>query len=471
MKLIRLTFLGILLSLVGSAQQAEVVVFRHDLRWVDETRFPNYFLMDEVRDSIFTATKHEISNYLNVSGIKFPEDVSYKIINGFGNQKVTMPKSTLGNDYEIGIYSFITRGTVGFSVLWKFNIIIKKKGKVLLKKEVIHELEYYNVSGYFTSVKWLERDTFHEIFMRMLKESLGVLPSSDEVIVIGSVDKLEAKAKELLPSSNRHLFKVDGNWRVADNFVAHLETPADTILNFKFKDKLSWEFPKPSFSSILAQLFSDMTNIEMVYDEAVKLQKKANLVFSDGEEVGILLKWIQIETRSTYSEEVESIRIDDPLVAELYAKDKQIGYFVYVHEELVYATENTKETFNAFNGYQVQNSLGVERIHRIEGMLYDRPVLVEYNENQGVIEVLSGEEQLGVMVIDNINPDNRSISNETLSKNKKFITASVRLNGPSLKNLNSQEWYPIYLPVGYSVESSKVCMESLIFLFFGMGNM
>ena len=471
MKIIWITFLGILLSISGNTQNTEVVVFRHDLRWVDETRFPNYFLMDEVRDSIYTATKYEISNYLNVSGIKFPEDVSYKIINGFGNQKVTMPKTTSGNDYEIGIYSFITRATVGFSVLWKFNIVIKKKDKIVFKKEVVHELEYYNVSGYLSSVKWLDSVKFQEIFIRLLKETLGVLPPSDEVIVIGSVEELEAKAQALLSPSKRHLFKVDGNWKVAENFVAQLETPTDTILNFKFRDKLIWEFPKPSFTGLLAQLFTDMTKIGVVYDETVKYQKKANLVFSDGEEVGILLKWIQIETSSTYSDEVESIRIEDPLVAELYSKDKQIGFFVYVQEELVYTTENTKETFNAFNGYQVQNSLGIERFYRIEGMLYDRPVLVEYNENQGVIEVLSGEEQLGVMVIDNINPDNRSISNERLSKNKTFITADVRLNGPSLKNLNSQEWYPIYLPEAYSQESVKICMDSLIFLFFGMGNM
>ena len=139
-------------------------------------------------------------------------------------------------------------------------------------------------------------------------------------------------------------------------------------------------------------------------------------------------------------------------------------------EELVYTTDKTEDTFNVFNGYQIQNSLGVERIHRIEGMLYDRPIWVEYNENQGIIEVRSGEEQLGMMVIENINPDNRSLSNERLSKNKKFIYGG-NLKKPSLEKINSQEWYPVYLPDGYSLELGKVCMESLLFLFFGMGNM
>jgi hypothetical protein len=158
------------------------------------------------------------------------------------------------------------------------------------------------------------------------------------------------------------------------------------------------------------------------------------------------------------------------LVAELFTKDKQVGYFVYMQEELVYTTDMTKSTFNVFNGYQIQNSLGVERIHRIEGVMYDRPILVEYNENRGIVEVISDEEQLGLMVIENINPDNRSLSNETLSKNKIFITSNGQKK-PSLEKLNSQEWYPIYLPEGYSIESGKVCIESLILLFFGIGNM
>jgi len=470
MKFLWLTFFGVLLSFAGYSQHAEVVVFRHDMRWVDETKFPNYFLMDGVRDSIYNATEKEIGNYLKVSTIKFPEEVSYKIINGFGNQKINMPKSTLGNDYEIGIYSFITRATVGFSVLWKFNIVIKKNNQELLKKEVVHELEYYNVSGYLTLVQWLQPEKFQSIFMRLLKEALGTLPPSDEVITIGSIEELETKAQALLSTSTKHLLKVDGNWRVAGNFVAQLETEVDTILNFKLRDKLNWEFPKPSFSDFLAQLFSDMTKIEVVYDEKVKYEKKANLVFSDGEEVGILLKWIQIETSSTFSDEVESIHIEDPLVAELFDKDKQIGYFVYIQEELIYTTDKTKETFNAFNGYQVQNSLGIERIHRIEGMLYDNPVLVEYNESQGVIEVISGEEKLGIMIIENINPDNRSISDVTLSKNKKFVTSNA-FKKTSLENSSSQEWFPVYLPEGYTIESAKVCMDALIFLFFGMGNM
>jgi hypothetical protein len=60
-----------------------------------------------------------------------------------------MPKIVSNNDFEIGIFSFITRSTYGFGMLWKFNIIIiiKQNNKIILQKEVSHELEYFNVSG------------------------------------------------------------------------------------------------------------------------------------------------------------------------------------------------------------------------------------------------------------------------------------------------------------------------------------
>ncbi len=470
MKKIGVGFFWLLFSFSGYSQSAEIVVFRHDLRWVDEIKFPNYFLSDAVQDSIFNITKQEITNYLKLADIKLPQNVSYKIIDGFGNQKIKMPKANPDNDYEVGIYSFISRATVGFSVLWKFNIIIKKRDKVILKKEVVHQLEYFNQSGYLTSKRWLKAEEFQAIFIRLLQESLGVLPPSDYVIVIGTIDEQEEMARALFTESTRHMLKIDGDWRNTNNFIGQLESTDDTVIGFKFNQKLSWEFPKPSFSEILTQLFSQVTGIEVIYEEMVQNEKKGSLIFSDGTELGILLKWIELETSSSNDDEVFIQRTLEPIVTELYNKDKQTGYFVYIQEEIVYHTDKTENTFNAFNGFQTKNSLGVERIHRIEGELNQRPIIAEYNESLGIIKVESGGELLGVMVVENMNFDNRSISNETLSKNKLFIT-EANIGKPSLIKSKSVEWYPIYLPNGSSFESVKMCIETLIFLFFGIGSM
>jgi hypothetical protein len=115
--------------------------------------------------------------------------------------------------------------------------------------------------------------------------------------------------------------------------------------------------------------------------------------------------------------------------------------------------------------------LGIEQIHRIKGSLYNKPLFAEYNENRGIIEIQSGEERLGVMVVQNCNPENRSIGNVSLSKNKRFISSGGNIGKPSMENTKSVEWYPIYFPEKSSNEAKRISVETLICLFFGVGNM
>jgi hypothetical protein len=472
MKTTYLSIIAILLSSISFAQHAQVVVFKHELRWTDETRFPNYFLYQDIHDSIFKDTKLELMNYLKVPEVQLPEAVSYKIINGFGNQKVELPKAVSGNDFEIGIFSFITRATVGELMFWKLNIIIRQNNKIILKKEVSHELEYFNVSGYVTSQQWILPEEFHAVFNKLVKESLGVLPANNEKIVLGSLETQEKKASALLLQPRRHLLKIKGAWKSAGNFSAILESDNDTVLDFNFKDEMTWKFPKPSLSDFLAPLFTEATGIGISYDNKIANQKKGTLTFSDGQKFGINLKWIEMETKSTTSDEVATQRISNPLIAELYSEKEQIGYFVYTRMENVRTTAKTEKKFNPFTGYQTTNTLGIEHIHRIEGSLYNKPLFAEYNENRGIIEVRSGDERLGVMVVQNCNPENQSIGNVALSKNKRFTSSSSENFGKSsLENNKSVECYPIYFPENSSDKSRKTYIETLICLFFGIGSM
>lgn len=472
MKSIYLNIAIILLSIGSFSQVAKVVVFKHELRWTDETRFPNYFLYQDIRDSIFKDTKLELMKNLGVSQVDFPEAVAYDIINGFGNQKIQMPKTASGNDFEIGLFSFITRATVGELMFWKLNIVIRQNNKIILEKEVVHELEYFNVSGYVTSQQWLSPEEFYAVFKRLVKEGLGVLPANKEKIVLGSLDAQEKKASALLLQPKRHLLKINGAWKSASNFSALLESTDDTILNFNFKDELIWEFPKPTLSEFLAPLFTKATGISILYDNKVTNQRKGTLLFSDGQKFGINLKWIEIETKSTTSDEVTRQRISNPLIAELFTDKEQIGYFVYTRLENVRTTDKTEGKFNPFNGYQTKNTLGIEQIHRIEGSLYNKPLFAEYNENRGIIEIRSGEERLGVMVVQNCNPENQSISNVRLSKNKLFMSSSSgNIGKPSLGNTKSVEWYPFYFPENSPDNSRKICIETMVCLFFGIGSM
>ena len=84
MKIICVFTAAFLISVSCVAQQAKVVVFKHELRWTDENRFPNYFHVPAIRDSVFGETKLELMNYLKVSDVKLPQNVDYRVINGFG---------------------------------------------------------------------------------------------------------------------------------------------------------------------------------------------------------------------------------------------------------------------------------------------------------------------------------------------------------------------------------------------------
>ena len=98
MKLISLISF-IFIPLTGFSQVPEVIVFKHDLRWTSEARFPNYFLLPEVRDEIFYNTGIGLMNLLGTTDIKFPDVVDYNIISGFGKQKAEMPKKVHENDF------------------------------------------------------------------------------------------------------------------------------------------------------------------------------------------------------------------------------------------------------------------------------------------------------------------------------------------------------------------------------------
>ena len=457
-------------SAICVAQGPQVVVFKHELRWSDEGKFPNYFLSPEVRDSVFYSTKLELKNYLNVSDIKFPDDVYYDIIPGFGKQKTKMPKAVNSNDPVIGIFSFITRATTGYAMFWKLKIIINQNNKIILEKEVSHELEYFNSSGYVGSQQWISPEEFQNIFSRLVRETLGFLPVSNEKIVLGSLESIEEKVRSISPQLKRTLLKINGNWTSGGNFSAFLESENDTLLKFNFKEELLSGY-KPSFAPLFASLFTEITGVDFAYDREVKRELNGTLIFSDDQKFGIKLTWIEIETRSIKSDDVIT-NISNPVSAELYDQKVQTGYFLYVFLEKVNATDKTTEEFNVFTGMQKENTLGIERIHRIKGSLSEKPIFAEFNENKGIIMINSGDDLLGVMVVQNCNPESKSIGGQKLSENKIFIrSSSQNIKNPSMENIKKVEWYPFFINENLSDDSMIICIKTLVCLFFGIGNM
>jgi hypothetical protein len=312
---------------------------------------------------------------------------------------------------------------------------------------------------------------FQDIFKRLVKETLGFLPESGDKIILGSLEPIEKKVRSYSPLFRRNILKINGGWRTSGNYSALIESEKDTLVKFDFMYGIPWEISGPSLGSFLSSLFTEVTGIDVLYDQKVINQIKGTLSFSDGQKFGIILKWIEYATTSSKNQDVVST-ISDPFVAEIYDNRQQAGYFVYNLEEKVRATDKTTEKFNAFTGFQTENSLGIERIHRIRGSLAGMPVLAEYNENEGIITINYDNELLSAMVVYNISPENTSVGNQKMSENKVFIgSSSQSITKPSLDNEKKVEWYPVYFKESSNDDSRRKCIEILICLFFGMGNM
>lgn len=453
---------------LGNGQTAEVLLVRRELRWTNETRFPNYFLYSDVRDSIFSDARQELLKKLQTSEVLFPEKIEYRIIAGTGNQRVEMPAATSAEGPEIGIFSFITRATVGFAMYWKMNIIIRENGKTVIAKEVFHELEYYDASGYVSGRCWLSPEDFRAIFGRMVKEALGSLPASDQKITLGLPEEKEELIRALFPDSERALLKIKGAWNSASNFAALLQTGNDTLARVDYKSGWDSEHVIQSGSSIFASLFTEITGIDVYYDQKVLLEKKGTMRFSDDRITKIRLSWIEMQERSVKGERGTST-ITEPLVTELYDGETKAGDFLYTNQVKVYDTDQTKVSFNIWTGYSAENTLGSERTQRIEGFLGDVPIFAEYNEYFGIIEVRADTVLLAMMVAQNCNPESQSFSKSKMSKNKRIMIPGSSTGQQSLDDTRKVEWYPIYLPVNATEETGEMCLKILSCLFFGIG--
>jgi hypothetical protein len=118
------------------AQNAELTSLQHVVRWVSEANFPNYTTDPEVKDSIFNIAGRALKKRFKVQNVTMPAYIDYDYINGFGKANIHKPGfSSSVADFSVSILSSITRATVGFSVLWKMEIVVGQKGQTVFSKK------------------------------------------------------------------------------------------------------------------------------------------------------------------------------------------------------------------------------------------------------------------------------------------------------------------------------------------------
>jgi hypothetical protein len=454
------------------AQETRVVTFNHTLRWETESKFPNYFLIRQVRDSIFSGIKKDLIQKLNVADVSFPDKVEYRIITGFGKPKNELSKNTTSSGYDVDIFSFISRKTAGYAVEWSVNVVIRKDGKVILSKEATHEIENSNAAAYMTDLRWMTPRQFQDILHGLIREAIGMESAYSGKIVIGSLEEQEREVHSWFPNSTRYLLKVNGAMQKTDNFAAFVVNNNDTVLHLVYKNKMDIDIPTVSLKPIFADLFTGITGLGTTYTIKEKERRRGTIEFSNGLKLLIQLDWIDEITSSTMTDGVE-IHTVVPLVGQIFMDKVPIGNFIYENISQVLSQGEAKEKFSLVSGSYTENSLGTAVIHRITGVLNNRKFTAEYNELFGMSDIKSENETLASMVFQNCNPENlQSFDKQKISKNKLFVTSSSSNMGtPSMKKGTAQEWYPLFIKENSKPEEIVTSLEILVCLFFGMGNM
>ena len=448
------------------AQDARINTFSHTLRWESESKFPNYFMIREIRDSIYSGVKQVLKTHLKVQDISFPSKVDYRIINGFGKPKNELSTKMAFSGYSIDLFSFITKKTAGYGVNWSVNVVIRKDDKLILSKEVTHEIENSNSASYLTEKRWMSPLQFQQIFCRLIREAVSGEDLSQEKIEVGTIEDQEKEVRSWFPNSNRYLLKVTGAMQRADNFAACVVNDKDTVASFVYKNKLDLDIPTISLKSIFAGLFTGITRVGTTYTIKEKERKRGIIEFSNGVKLLIQLDWIEEVTSSTISDEVE-VHTSVPLIGQIFIDKIPVGNFIYEKITENISQGEAKVKFNLVSGSYTENSLGLAVLHRVKGTLHDKKFTAEYNELFGLSEIKSESETLASMVFQNCNPENQqSFNKQKLSKNKIFVTTSGSSLGPSsMKKESKQEWYPLFIKKNSTPEELHSGIEILTCLF------
>lgn len=202
--------------LQGYAQSAKVVQLEHSLRWASELNFPNFLSDSQFEEALLDEIGDRLSNTLEVKDIQFPAHVEYTLISWFGKTKIKSPKSS---GTQISIASSITRATVGYSMLWRMHVVIKRDGKMVIDKEVEHELEPYSMTIRFSAKPWLDSDEYLNVFLFLLDECLGNQEYEAEKIALGSIAVVREQIEKIIPIAEEYTLAVAGGVMTETNSV------------------------------------------------------------------------------------------------------------------------------------------------------------------------------------------------------------------------------------------------------------
>jgi hypothetical protein len=163
------------------AQRLHLTSFQHELRWLDEMRFPPVVKDSTVSNLLLDYAAAKLSLKFDTEGYTRPEQVKYRLINMFGNPRLQSPPSSAKKeDYHAAVLSLITRGTTNNDVYWHLKVEVHHRGKIAYSRETSHQLLNYDAG-----IVWFTRNSFQEHFKILFEELLELSPALSKKYILG----------------------------------------------------------------------------------------------------------------------------------------------------------------------------------------------------------------------------------------------------------------------------------------------
>src|SRR5690606_11756188 len=132
--------------------------------------------------------------------------------------------------------SSITRATVGYNMVWSMQVVIKKNGKIIVDKEVEHELEPYSMSIRMSSRPWLDAPEFTDTFLFLLDECLGNRNYEPGIVTLGSIEMVRSEVEKIIHIAKEYKLAVAGAMMAETNATYQLQKDSAVLHNFYYKD-------------------------------------------------------------------------------------------------------------------------------------------------------------------------------------------------------------------------------------------
>jgi len=173
-----LIFLWSFTGLTAAAQPLQLTSLQHELRWLEEYRFPPFVKNRDIAGTLLQHTASVLAAKFQAAEYSQPSQIDYRLISMFGKPKLKSPKSGAG--YQAAVLSFLTRGTTNTDVFWSFQVEVKQNGKTIYRKETEHQLLYYGPEE-----RWFTAEEFITHYKNLFDELLELSPPRAYKYIVG----------------------------------------------------------------------------------------------------------------------------------------------------------------------------------------------------------------------------------------------------------------------------------------------